>query len=87
MDLAGGHTCQDDLASTLQDILAFVKEPKGMDRSIGITISIFKDKILSVEKFLLIFLQLMGRMAVSKKIDDLPVGGMGIIIDVAGASC
>jgi hypothetical protein len=80
MDLTRRNACQDDLAGTLQNVLAFIKEPKRMNGSIGITMSVFKDQILAVEKFLLIFLQLMGRMTILKKVDDLPVGGISIII-------
>jgi len=86
-DLTGWNACKDDFVGPIQDVLAFIEEPKGVNRSIGITISVFKDQILAVEEFLLIFLQLMGRMAILKKVDDFPVGGMGIIIDMAGASC
>lgn len=86
MDLAGGHTCQDDLAGTIQNILAFIEKPERMNGSIGITASVFEDKILAVEKFLLVFLQLVGRMTILKKVDDLPVGSMGIVVDMARAA-
>src|SRR5512136_2223876 len=72
MDLACGHACQDDLAGALQNVLAFIKEPKRMNGSIGITTSVLEDQVFTVMEFFLIFLQLMGRMAILKKVDDFP---------------
>jgi len=86
MDLAGGHPCQNDLAGTVKNILALIEKPERMNWRIGIAISVFENEILSMVKLFFIFLQLMGGMAIFKKVDDLPVGGMGIVIDMASAS-
>jgi hypothetical protein len=86
MNLACGHPCQDDLAGAFQNVLAFIKEPKRMNGSIGMTTSVLEDQVFTVVEFFLIFLQLMGRMTILKKVDDLPVGGMGIVVDMAGAT-